>query len=513
MDDCSLSSLDPLEEVIHRTNTHHEHDFGGVSALPESLARHSSWRSRNSRGTNKTRASSFAGTHIAEEEHDDDDDDIVSTPSEEPLAKLQTTRSQQKVRKVALRKVARMFLTQYAILFFAFIAIMSIYWGSWYNRAKYIHNLSYLVVSEEAEQPLITQTLHAVLNSSLAKSYGTFHFKDLQPEENRTVWEEVIHLVHEQRYWAGLYVPANASMSYLQSLKTLDPFNDTIRSVYETGRNPTAVPGYVVAPLGQLEKIFVQLAQNSVVMPLVSQLTSSEYTNLLRNGTQLLSSLWWTATDYRPYTNPGSIGPVQIGLIYCHVMSFHQFNFASATHELVRSRLHLKQYLVYHILSSHLAYCSLGLVYCLMTVAFHFPYDATFGKSGFLVQWACVYLLIAALGGLNENVAIQIFARNKPLIGFWIVFYMVLNLSPVFSPIPIINQVYRYGYAMPMYCGNHLLNVILMDTSKREMGRNIGILVAWNVVTNIILPFNLISVKKYNARVHERAQKALAGKT
>jgi hypothetical protein len=522
-----ISSLDPLDKIAHRTRTHDDHDFGGVSALPSDFARRESWTSFKSRRDSKARRDSVKENAIHEEEsHQEEDEEENSDTHQgdledatQTLVKAETTRSQKKRnRKVAFWKVARMFGTSYLIIFCVFLGFLSIYWGSWYDRAAYLHRLNYLVVSEESPdvvEPLITETFINVFNSSGAHKIGTFHFVNASQfgleakEENRSNWEEIISRVHQQHYWGGFYIPANATGLYLESLRTLIPYNDSVRFVYESGRNPTAVSGYVVSPVNKLEKSFVQLAQKYIMLPLISNLTTEEKTQLITNGTQLLSNLWFQRTDYRPYDIPVIIGPLQVGLIYLLVMSFHQFNFASTTHEVMRTKLRPKQYMVYHLITSHLAYLILGLVYCLMTAAFSVPYDRTFGTAGFFVEWAFVYLIIAAMGGLNENVALQIFARNKPFIGFWIVFFMVSSLAPVFSPIAIINQFYRYGYAMPMYCGHQLLNVVFLDTTKKDIGRNIGILIAWIVLMNIILPFNIRSVERYKKKVEERARKTL----
>lgn len=525
----AISEVDPLEEVAYRTQTHDQHDFAGVSALTEEVGRRASWTSQGSASTTasqerqaRTTRSRFNSlkSPIHEEDRDDSlesseakEDPLFAGPLR-PLEETRTTESQAKKKeRKGLNKVSLLFIKSYLLLFVAFMGILAIYWGSWYNRTANLHNIQYLVVSDETTNPLITETFIGVFNSTAAASIGTFSFANSTQfaletaKYNRTNWEQVIHEVHEQNYYGGFYIPPNATNLYLESLQTLTAFNSTVRFVFETGREPAMVPGLVVAIVRKLQISFVQLSQKVVVMPLVAQLSTDQYTALVTTAPELLSTLWFQFLDYRPYDNPGFIGPLQIGFTYLLVLSFHQFNFASATHETMATKLRLRQYMVYHIITSHLSYFLLALVYCLMTLAFQIPYTRAFGYSGFLVLWAFVYLTMAALGGINENVAIQIFLRNRPLIGFWIVFFMVINLAPVFSPITVINEFYRYGYALPMYCGSRLVNVTLMNTSTRDVGRNIGILIAWIALTNIILPFNIRSVKRYKKEAEEKAQR------
>ncbi|ODQ60768.1 hypothetical protein WICANDRAFT_89968 [Wickerhamomyces anomalus NRRL Y-366-8] len=347
------------------------------------------------------------------------------------------------------------------------------------------------------------------------KQYGTWNIKNqtdflsLATSHNNTIREEVIRQVHHQKYWGGIYVPQDITSNYYQALKTGDNFTDSIEFIYESGRNPQGVPSYVLNIIQSLEKQFVSIGSNSIINNLISELSNDEVSNLLTSNPQLLSSLWWSYFDNRPVFGSIVLGVVQIGLLYLLVLSFHQFNFAASTHQLIAKKLHTRQYLLYHMVASQSAYLVMSLVYSLMTLAFQVPVNATFGRSGFLVEWAFVFLTMSALGSINENAAIQIFARYRPAIGFWIVFYMVTNVSVIFSPLVVMNNFFRYGYAMPMYQGNELLKVVFLNTYKGHMGRNIGILIAWIVVMNIILPFNLRNVKKYVRNVEAKAKAAL----
>lgn len=529
------SSLDDANG--HNFDTKEDHDFTGASVLPSDLSRQNTWSLPIMRRTSTFRAPPINEESNGETQSAEDtskaevtDDSPVSTtapasslsqkvPAEE--TSQEPTQEEKAIAKSStrkgMRKVRWLFIKEFLIIFVAFIGILSIYWGSWYDRRENMHRLSYLVALDEAgeAQSLISDTIREVFQSREARTIGTFHFpnmtefRELAEQNNRSTWDEVVHRVHQQYHWGGIYVPRNATASYLESLRTLRPYNDTVRFVYETARSPTSVGSYVVIPIRRVQNGFVQQSQRSVVSPLVETLSDDEYHSLMTNGTDLLSSLWFTMIDNRAYDFPGLIGPILIGLIYLVVISFHQFNFASDTHELMQTKLRLKDYVVYHMITSHVSYLVISLTYCLMILAFQMPYTRTFGRSGFLVCWAFVYLTTAAFGGANENAALQIFARNKPLIGLWIVLFMVANLAPVFSPMALTNRFYRYGYAMPMHCGNELLTVALLNTTKRHVGWNIAILIAWILVTNAILPFNLRNIKNYKRGVEEKARLAL----
>ncbi|ONH69413.1 Nitrosoguanidine resistance protein SNG1 [Cyberlindnera fabianii] len=485
------------DNQFYREDTQRKQSF---STLPSATTRRSSVR----------RNSSVAGASFTGENADGG-----------PATKVETTKSVRKKRRHAeYIKIGWMFGRVYLIIFIMFFLILSIYWGSWYDRSSHLKRIGYLVVSEEQTvenvPPLITETLFGLLNSSTAHTVGTFHFKSAEiiqkaADHNNTILQQVISEVHRQNYWGAFYIAANTTFDFYTALKTQDTsFNTTcIKLIYENGRKPQSVQNYVVSPMLTMQTAFVKLSSSYIFEPLIGQLSSNEQLALATNASSLISGPWFEFLDNRPVKETVITGPIQIGLIYMLVLSFHQFNFASSTHETIRALVPLRQYLVYHILTSHMAYIWLSLVYSLISIAFGAPYDATFGKSGFLVLWAFTYLLMAALGGLNENAALQIFARDRPLIGFWIVFFMVINLAPVFSPITVTNVFYRYGYAIPMYNGHELLKIVFLNTYKGNMGRCIGILIAWILLANIILPFNLKSVKRYKQKVEAKAKAAL----
>ena len=73
-----------------------------------------------------------------------------------------------------------------------------------------------------------------------------------------------------------------------------------------------------------------------------------------------------------------------------------------------------------------------------------------------------------------------------------------------FFPLALNNNVYRYGYMMPVHNAIDIYRVIFFDVSRRKMGRNYGILTALIALNTVLLPF----VSKYAGK--KLKQKALA---
>ncbi|KAH3664363.1 hypothetical protein WICMUC_005748 [Wickerhamomyces mucosus] len=419
-------------------------------------------------------------------------------------------------------RVTRYFLETYLVMIILFLIIMSIFWGSLYKRTRYYKNLHYLVVLDEGEitTPLVSEVFIKVFNSSQVQNVlGTFNFvnitefTELSLKKQHTNYEELTEQIHQLNYWGGFYVPPNATLDYFQALQiansSFNP-NELIKFIFETGRDPLTIPSYVLPIIEGIEGNFVEYAQQYITLNLLETLSSTESINLVEKAPNLLSAFWFQYVDRRPNDfGPIIIAITALGLLYADVMSFHQYNFASSIHDTIIKKIKPKQYLIYHILVGQIAYFIMSLIFCLMILAFQVPLTKTFGKSGFLVTWSIVYLTMAALGIVNEHVSLQIFARYKPVIGFWVSGFMVINYTVISSSILLMNRFYRYGYATPMYNGYQLLNVVFFDTYKGFMGRHIGILIAWIVVGNLLLPLTLKNVAYHKKRIEQKAKKAL----
>lgn len=114
-------------------------------------------------------------------------------------------------------------------------------------------------------------------------------------------------------------------------------------------------------------------------------------------------------------------------------------------------------------------------------------------SGGFGVFWMVSYLTMAAVGGANQNAALILFAWMPPLMGFWLLFFVMINISATFAPISLCPEFFRFTYAMPIKNAYELMKIVLFDTSRRALGRYFGILIAWIVVNNLLLPFCMMA--------------------
>ncbi len=423
------------------------------------------------------------------------------------------------------------FLKNWLVISVCILCIFSIYWGALYDRPKYFKNYNFLVVNEDSEvidgvQPLIGDLTEKIALLSKLQENGNYHVYNRQSFQQKhnsvqqkdgsfNVTQEINKLIHHQKYWFAIYVKPNTTYNLYQALKSANDSYDpnsnsqvSVDAIYETGRDILAMNSSVIPLLQVFEQSFSpSLVAKNVYAPLVSNLSSSEKQQLLNNAPGLLSNIPQIhPVDNLPVTNSVLTAPSQVGMIFLIIITFFQFNFFSPTHQILARRVKKRHFVAYRMISALVSYFVLSLVYSLVSLAFQVDFQKAFGKSGFLVYWMTCFLTMSAVGGANENMALFLIPVFPPVLGFWLLFWVISNISPTFFPIAGLNRVYRYGYAFPLHNASEIFKVIFNNSYKGQLGRNFGILVAWIVINNLLFP---LALKFFGTRM---AKKAAAGK-
>lgn len=407
-------------------------------------------------------------------------------------------------------KLAVMFGKVYILIMVAFLGILSIYWGSLYRREDRIRNMGMLVVIDDDQiqltnsstaPPLLGEAFRVLISES--GDYGHFTFMNSLDLNNSTAeFDEIAHLIHEEKYWAGFYVNQTASQivyDLLVSGNSLSLFayqlQYIVTAVYESGRQFSALSQYVTRNLRSMETSWL----SNIVPEVYASMVETYLNDLQRqfliqssnstNTSSVLSVLPpFNMVDRRPSRSAAVLGPSELGLIYAQLFSFHQFNFSVELYNSIMAKLQFRDYVMYRIMFSQVNHAVLGLVYALLTIAFQVPIDPAYGGPGFLILWITMYLFSSASGGINECIVSWILFKDyKALLAPFMIFYIVINIAPTFAPFVLSPGFYRYGYAMPMVNAYEALKVLFFNTWKGSLGRNYGILGAWIVATNIAL--------------------------
>lgn len=401
-------------------------------------------------------------------------------------------------------------LKKYSKIILAFwvyvLTVWSIYWGSMYKRETRYVNLKYLVGLESDPSGVISDALRMSTSQGMMPSLGTWEFRYNLTEN------EIQYLIHEQKYWAAIYVSANnVSELLLNAFQSGTNISTTnfVHGLYETARDPVTMGGIVSNTLFQFQSLFVENLQNYGYPSILSNLTDSQFSNL-KNTNLLTSYPLIQYTDAIPI-EPVTMGPLQVGLIYIIIITFFQVMWLGDINGTVAKKIFPKQYILFQLLISHVTYLFVSLAFSCLNAAFQISMNRAW-KGGFGVFWMVSYMTMAAVGGANNNISLICFATYPPLMGFWLLFFVVINISATFAPIQLCPKIFRYTYALPIKNAYELMKIVLFNVTKTHMGRYFGVLAAWIALNSILLPFCIFFFATMTKRKIVKEQKQIVEK-
>lgn len=399
------------------------------------------------------------------------------------------------------KKIMWWFIFTNFIVIVLALPILSIYWGATYRISHFLYKVNVLAVIQD-DSTEVMPTLTENLPNLIERLHCTWHIYNASEYQKRRgiafteIDKEVINQIYHEDYWMALNVKPNATDALRASLtnSSSEPFNFSayFQVVYESARDPTNMQARILPSMLELETLFKNYTVRDYLPLIVSNLKESVAQRNLISA----SNINFDYLDYRPFYNPAILSPLQVGLIYCLLLTFLQLGIYSPLHREMGQILEPNVLISYRILISFATYFILSLFFCTLSAIFRIDFTLAFGKCGFLVYWMTTWLLMIALGGANENVATLVSTVGAQYMGFWLMAWIVLNIAPSFYSMAIHSSFYRYGYIMPLNNALEIFKVIFLDTSKHTLGRNYGVLCAWVAVNTLLFPVIMMVVCK-----------------
>ncbi|CCD24537.1 SNG1 family protein NDAI_0D02230 [Naumovozyma dairenensis CBS 421] len=433
-----------------------------------------------------------------------------------PLERTRTTLFSPHLKSERKKIVLRFLWINFVIALFCF-TVLPIFWGSLYDSTRYFHKVNYLAVIQDEPVNVRGVTVPAMgsfIPQIIAELPGTWHIYNTTTFQDKfgvnsagEIDQKVIDEIFDEHYWLAINVKANATQTLVESFLVPPPLGQVFNSsnffevVYESAKDITSVPSSILAPVQALETYFKQIYNSRYLPGLFSQLPS----NLSDYNPEALSyatSMSFHYFDYRPFTPRTLYGPLLGGCIYALTITIFQFLIFTPLHIKMAGLLSPKHIILYRLAIAWCCFFFLSLFYCTVSAIFQISFRGTFGRGKFMVYWMTTWLYMLAVGGANENVASIIFTFCPPYFGFWVVFFVIINMSTSFFSMALNNYFFRFGYMLPMHNALDLYRVILADLSRSHMGRNYGILVAWVVLNTALFPFIM---KFVGATIRKRA--------
>ncbi|KAK7462780.1 hypothetical protein VKT23_007364 [Stygiomarasmius scandens] len=367
------------------------------------------------------------------------------------------------------------------MLVIAMFSIFSIYWGAlWKSPA---HNLQGWVVDFD-QSTIGTSVVQALVASS---SSSKITWKEMPASEFTGGPSEVAGRVAEEKAWVAVVVNANATSRLNAATASADSsYNGTSAiTVYASeARNENAFRS-IIRPI--VQGILATIGENFAIQFAKQLSSSSNLSTLLSNAPQIITQpVSYTLDNLHPFNVPVATAITFVGLIYLLILSFFIVNVSLSARQVSGLEQHLSTgaLIRLRLISTILAYFFISLFYSLLSKAFQVDFSRKFGEGGFVVFWMLNWVGMLAVGLALESMITILTIRGVP---FFMILWIIVNVSVCALPIDVLPRIYHYGYAMPFYNVSRAIRTILFDT-KNTVGLNFGILLAWVAISMITLP-------------------------
>lgn len=402
----------------------------------------------------------------------------------------------------AARKTYITILASKVLLIIVFLlSVLSIYWGALWQTPAHTHNLNNWVVDFDGGEvgQFVSRAVVASGGAPTALSWNQVS-TDLFPNGMSDLEDAVV----QDKAWTIIAINENATNTLNAAVLTANDsyIANTSISVYASeARSENAyrvvIHPNVVTLLDRITEAF-----NAQYMSEIPG-RSSNVTALLVNAPRLVSQpISYTIINTRPFDVAVATAVDFVGLIYLLILAFvvsmeHYVARITATH--LEDRLTFKWLIAIRIVNPIIMYFFVSCFYSLLSLAFQVPFNRYYGSSGFVIYWMMSWLAMCALGGAVES---MITILTPSYISFFLLLWIIANVSVCVYPIVLLPGVYRYGYAMPFYNVQQTIRSLIFGT-RNQMGLNFGVQIAWIVLSWCTLVLFQLFMRRRAARAHK----------
>ncbi|KAK0436562.1 hypothetical protein EV421DRAFT_1112123 [Armillaria borealis] len=362
----------------------------------------------------------------------------------------------------------------------AMFCVFSIYWGALWKIPA--HNLQGWVVDFDGS------TVGNAVVQGLVSSSSKVTWTERSSSEFSGP-DEVANLVVDEKTWVVVVVNSNATTALQYALSSVNSSYDGSEAItvyVVEARNENAYRS-LIRPSVQTTLAVISQTFAQFFLRQVGSSSSNALASISTTAPQILTEpISYTIDNLRPFDIPVASAITFVGLIYVLVLSFFIVNFCTAARELsgLEKALTTGSLIRVRIASSFIAYFTLSLFYSLLSRAFQVNFSRVLGPAGFLVFWMANFVGMLAVGLALEAMMALMTLR---FVAFFMIFWIIVNVSVCFMPIDVLPHIYRYGYAFPFYNLSCAVRTIVFGT-KNQLGMQFGILIAWTAVSMITIP-------------------------
>ncbi|KAF5328427.1 hypothetical protein D9619_013291 [Psilocybe cf. subviscida] len=359
--------------------------------------------------------------------------------------------------------------------------VLSIFWGSTWKIPA--HKLPGWVV--DFDNGDIGRTVTHALTSSASNSKIAWTVLPASAFPGGAA--QVAGMVLEEKTWVAVVVNSGASARLAASLASPNASYDgadavTVYAVEARNENGfrNIIRPSIQAALDALASSFARSTAQRIA-------NGSNVAELLSASPQTVTApLRYRIDNLAPFDVPVATAVTFVGLIYQLILSFFvvMLSDAARTASSFSSTLTTRSLVLLRLGTSFVGYFVVSLFYSLLSVAFQLDVSKKFGHSGFLVFWMLNYCSMLA-GGLALEAMLTLLTSK--FIAFFMLVWLITNLSVCVFPIEVMPHIFRYGYGAPFYNVSQAMRAVVFGT-KNVVGLSFGILIVWIAISCITMP-------------------------
>ncbi|KAJ2917989.1 hypothetical protein MD484_g2447, partial [Candolleomyces efflorescens] len=373
--------------------------------------------------------------------------------------------------------------------------ILPIYWGSLWKIPT--QNLHGWVVDFDG----------GMIGESVSQALGAN-----QGSQSRVTWtivpatnfpggpQELADAVRNEQIWTAVAINPGSSSRLTAALAAPNTSYDGAEVITAYGveaRNENAyrslIRPTILATLETVSRTMAQrIAQNAT--------SSTSLASIMATSPQtIVSPVYYTIQNLIPFDQPVATASTFVGMLYQVIMGFFVVMIAQNAREAsgYHKTLSTKNLIILRLSSSTFAYFMISLFYSLMNLAFKLDVTRKFGRGGFMVFWMVNYIGMLAVALALESLITLLTVRGMP---FFMLLWIIANLSVAIFPLEVMPSIFRYGHAAPFYNLSRALRTVVFGT-KNHVGESVGILLAWVAISCITLPLIQWFVRRKETRV------------
>jgi len=112
-------------------------------------------------------------------------------------------------------------------------------------------------------------------------------------------------------------------------------------------------------------------------------------------------------------------------------------------------------------------------------------------------------LSFCAMSALGLAVEALVTILTPKFIPFFLILWIISNVSVSYYPIEVLPNVFRYGYATPFYNVSSAVRAIIFST-RNQLGLNFGVLIGWIVVSCCMMTLAQTCIRRKEEKQFKR---------